>query len=81
MSIPIVDDDLLELPEDFFGDLSFLVQNPSNVVIDPAITRVLINDNDSKSLVLLVIRGDLILYIYLYSLQRLSLDSWTQNTQ
>ena len=45
VSIPIVDDDLDEENEDFFANLDYNIVRP-NVVLDPNVTRILIEDND-----------------------------------
>ena len=48
-NIPIVDDSVFELNENFFADLSFNVtEPPDRVTISPPAAQVIIMDNDSK---------------------------------
>ena len=48
-NIPIVDDSVFELNENFFADLSFNVAElPDRVTISPSATEVIIVDNDCK---------------------------------
>ena len=48
VSVPISDDNLLEVDEDFFGNLRVLDDPSGLVVLDPAVASATIIDNDSK---------------------------------
>ena len=47
VDIPIVDDSVVEAIEDFFASLS-LVTPGANVTIDPGVTEIRIDDDDSE---------------------------------
>ena len=49
VSIPIVNDDIVESIENFFGNLQLITPN-ANVVISPPSTQVNINDDDCRKL-------------------------------
>ncbi len=48
VSVPISDDNLLEVDENFFGNLRVLDDPTGLVVLDPDVASATIIDNDSK---------------------------------